>query len=257
MGKSVGGSSATNGMFFDRGSRFDYDAWAQLQSDGPGRGQNRQEEARWDWDGIYPFFKKSVTFTPPPSAVASRHNYTWEASAFDNTTPIHASFPDFQWADHFVGRTAWREMGVRVTNRCYSGDKEGLCWIATSQHPVTARRSHSGLGHYADVVGARPNYHLLVKHQVTRVLYPDRNPELGPPVVEVRSVDGQALFNVTVQGEVVLSAGVFGSPAILQRSGIGPAAFLRGANIPLILNLPGVGSNLQDHSGPRIRWNCE
>lgn len=254
VGKSVGGSSATNAMFFDRGSRFDYDAWDQLQGDRRGDEKRRVE---WDWNGMYPFFKKSVTFTPPPEAVALQHNYTWETSAFDNTTPIHASFPAFLWADHFVGRKAWQEMGIRVTNRCYSGDKEGLCWITTSQHPVTARRSHSGLGHYADVVDSRPNYHLLVKHQVTRVLYPHRNPASGPPVVEVRPVDSQSLFNITAKGEVVLSAGAFGSPAILQRSGIGPAAFLRSANIPVVLDLPGVGSNLHDHSGPIMTWNCK
>ncbi|GAB1310747.1 Glucose-methanol-choline oxidoreductase N-terminal domain-containing protein [Madurella fahalii] len=251
-GKAVGGSSAVNGMFFDRGSRFDYDAWDKLQGD---RHEDEEGRVEWDWNAVYPFFKKSVTFTPPPEAVALQHNYTWEASAFDNTTPIHASFPAFLWGDHVVARKAWEEMGIRITNKCYSGDKEGLCWITTSQHPVTARRSHSGLGHYADVVGSRPNYHLLVKHQVTRVLYPRRDPASGPPLVEVRSVDGQSSFNITATDEVVLSAGVFGSPAILQRSGIGPAAFLQSANITVVLDLPGVGSNLHDHSGPRIYWN--
>jgi choline dehydrogenase-like flavoprotein len=75
--------------------------------------------------------------------------------------------------------------------------------------------------------------------------------------VEVRPLDGGPLFNISVENEVIISAGVFGSPAILQRSGIGPAAFLQSANIPLVLDLPGVGSNLHDHSGPRVAWNCK
>ncbi|KAL2167799.1 hypothetical protein VTG60DRAFT_811 [Thermothelomyces hinnuleus] len=184
-----------------------------------------------------------------------KYNYTWDLSAFENTTPIHASLPPFLWGDHYVVRDAWKEMGIRVAEECANGNKEGLYWIPISQHPVTARRSYSGIGHYADVVDSRPNYHLLVKHQVARVLYPEGDTKSGPPTVEVRALDGSPLFNVSVKNEVILSAAVFGTPAILQRSGIGPAPFLRSAKIPLVLDLPGVGSNLHDHSGPVVIWN--
>jgi choline dehydrogenase-like flavoprotein len=254
VGKVVGGSSAINGQFFDRGSRFDYDSWAQLQS---GSSESRKKDVDWSWDGIYPFFKKSVTFTPPSEAVARKYNYTWDASAFENVTPIYASLPPFLWGDHFVGRDAWEQMGIRRAQECANGDKEGLCWIPISEHPVTARRSYSGIGHYADVVADRPNYHLLVKHQVARVVYPKQNTKSGPPLVEVRPLAGGPLFNISVKNEVILSSGVFGTPAILQRSGIGPAAFLKSLDIPVVLDLPGVGSNLHDHSGPRISWNCK
>jgi choline dehydrogenase-like flavoprotein len=254
-GRVVGGSSAINGMFFDRGSRYDYDTWDALQGDQRG---SKKTEIDWSWKGIYPFFQKSVTFTPPPPAAVSKYNYTWDESAFGNTTPIYASLPPFLWGDHFVARRAWQEMGIQTTRECASGDKEGLCWIPISEHPVTARRSYAGVGHYADVAGSRPNYHLLVKHQVARVVYPRGNKrQSGPPIVEVRPVDGGPSFNVSVKNEVILSAGVFGTPAILQRSGIGPAAFLRDAKIPLVVDLPGVGSNLHDHSGPRVLWNCK
>ncbi|KAK3300750.1 uncharacterized protein B0H64DRAFT_369959 [Chaetomium fimeti] len=251
-GKVVGGSSAINGQFFDRGSRFDYDSWDRLQSGSP---DARKKNIDWSWDGIYPFFKKSVTFTPPPEAVARKYNYTWDTSAFDNVTPIHASLPPFLWGDHFVGRDAWEEMGIQRSQECANGDKEGLCWIPISGHPVTARRSYSGIGHYADVVADRPNYHLLVKHQVARVVYPEGDTKSGPPLVELRPLAGDPSFNISVKNEVVLSAGVFGTPAILQRSGIGPAAFLESVDIPVVLDLPGVGSNLHDHSGPRVTWN--
>ena len=254
VGKVVGGSSAINGQFFDRGSRFDYDSWDRLQGGGS---QSRKKNVDWSWDGIYPFFRKSVTFTPPPEAVARKYNYTWDTSAFENVTPIHASLPPFLWGDHFVGRDAWEQMGIRRAQECANGDKEGLCWIPISEHPITARRSYSGIGHYADVVADRPNYHLLVKHQVARVVYPKRNTKSGPPLVEVRPLAGGPLFNISVKNEVIISSGVFGTPAILQRSGIGPAAFLKSMDIPVVVDLPGVGSNLHDHSGPRISWNCK
>ncbi|KAL2263162.1 hypothetical protein VTK26DRAFT_7986 [Humicola hyalothermophila] len=249
-GRVVGGSSAVNGMFFDRASRFDFDTWDSLQGN---RKQSNKRDVRWTWNDVYPFYKKSVTFTPPSEAVASKYNYTWDTSAYGDG-PIHASLPPFLWGDHHVARNAWQEMGIQVTKECADGTKEGLCWIPISQHPVTARRSHAGLGHYADVIATRPNYHLLTGHQVARVVYRNGNVGFGPPVVEARSVGGTQLFNVSAKNEVILSAGVFNSPAILQRSGIGPAAFLRSARIPVVLDLPGVGSNLHDHSGPRVEW---
>ena len=52
-GKTVGGSSAVNGMFFDRGSRFDYDAWAQV-----GSPEFDKSKHKWNWAGLFPFFKK-------------------------------------------------------------------------------------------------------------------------------------------------------------------------------------------------------
>ncbi|KAK0642866.1 GMC oxidoreductase-like protein [Cercophora newfieldiana] len=250
-GKSVGGSSATNGMVFDRGSKYDYDAWQQLQDTTP----NQTKSHRWDWEGLYPWFKKSVTFTPSSPEIASQYNYTWESSTYGNTTPIHASFPPFQWGDHFAVRNAWEEAGIELNNECANGNKEGLCWVPISQHPVTARRSHAGLGHYADVVNkGRENYHLVVRHQVTRLVYPSGDPTAGPPLVEIRSVDSGETANITVKAEVVLSAGVFGSTAVLQRSGIGSASFLKNLGIPVVVDLPGVGANLQDHSGPVVTW---
>ncbi|KAK5661361.1 hypothetical protein OQA88_11259 [Cercophora sp. LCS_1] len=242
--KVVGGGTVVNAAFFDRGSRFDYDAWDQLQGD--------VKTESWNWEAIYPWFKKSVTFTPPPPEVVSKIGYTWDMAAFGNTTPIHASFPAFQFADHQVRRDAWIDMGIQETRECADGTKEGLCWIPNSQHPVTAIRSHSGLGHYLDVRDKRPNYHLLLKHQVVRVIYRSNDLRSGPPIVELRSTESKDLFNISATKEVILSAGAFNSPAILQRSGIGPAPFLKKAGIPVLLDLPGVGSNLHDHSGPSV-----
>lgn len=119
---------------------------------------------------------------------------------------------------------------------------------------MTARRSHAGLGHYLNAT--RPNYDLIVKHQVIRVVYPN-SIESGPPLVEVRSLVDNTVFNITATAEVIVSAGVFHTPAILQRSGIAKASVLSAAGIPVVLDLPGVGSNFQDHSGSGISWNCQ
>jgi len=194
-----------------------------------------------------------VTFTKPSPEIAQRYGYTWDMSAYGGSTPIYSTYASFQWADHPVLWQSWKEIGIKPAKECAGGDKEGICWVPASQHPVTGKRSHAGLGHYADMV-PRANYDLLVKHQAVRVVY-RKGPKSGPPLVEARSLVDGHLFNVTVKGEVIISAGAFHTPTVLQRSGIGPASFLNNAGIPVVLDLPGVGSNLQDHSGPPVTWN--
>lgn len=185
--------------------------------------------------------------------MVQEHGYTWDMAAYGGSTPIFSTLPPFLWADHFLLRDAWNEMGIWTSKECAGGDKEGICWMPISEHPVTARRSHSGLGHYA-LVMPRSNYHLLVEYQVTRVVYPDGF-DNGPPTVEVRSLADNQLVNVTANTEVVIAAGAINSPAILQRSGIGSKSVLEAAGIPVLHELPGVGANLQDHCGPALEWN--
>ncbi|KAK7946932.1 Dehydrogenase xptC [Apiospora aurea] len=202
VGKVVGGSSCVNGQFFDRGSRHDFDAWDVAT----GVEQFDRGEHRWNWEGIFPYFKK--------------------------------------------------ELGIPIRQECAGGDKAGLCWVPTSQHPTTSRRSHSGLGHYADVNATRDNYDLLVRHQAVRVLYQDDQVQGGrPPLVEVRSLSDGRLFNVTARLKVIISAGALHTPSILHRSGFGPAEVLQKAGISTVVDLPGVGANLQDHSASIIQSN--
>jgi choline dehydrogenase len=149
-------------------------------------------------------------------------------------------------------RDAWQEAGIIAREECAGGDKDGLCWVPNSEHPETSRRSHAGLGHYAANM-PRSNYDLLVKHQVTRIMYP-KGIETGPPIVEIRSLDDGEYSNITANAEVIIAAGAFQTPAILQRSGIGAISSLEAAGIPVFHELPGVGANLQDHSGPALEW---
>lgn len=80
----MGGSSAVNGMVFDRGSKADYNAWEELGNRG------------WGWDGLFPYFQKSVDFTEPSAEVAAKFGYTWDDRAWGEG-PVQASYPPFQW----------------------------------------------------------------------------------------------------------------------------------------------------------------
>lgn len=246
VGKIVGGSSAVNGMFFDRGSRHCYDDWAKV-----GSPEFDNSTEKWDWDGIFPYFKKSVTFTEPSKEDVEKYGYTWDVGAYGGKTPIFSSYPPYQWGAQKLGWKAYEDFGIAPQRECAGGDKSGICWVPTSQHPVTARRSHAGLGHYAAVNETRPNYDLLVKHKVRRVFYDSKDTKL-PPLVEIETLSPGARatrFNVRANLEVILATGAIHTPQILQRSGIGKASLLNEANISVIADLPGVGYNFQDHGG--------
>jgi len=93
----VGGSSAVNGMIFDRGSAEDYDAWVWAAGD-----QHKEAYGKeWGWKNLLPWFKKSVTFHPPSDEMVKQYGMTYDAeAAYGGNTPIHSSYPPYQWPAH-------------------------------------------------------------------------------------------------------------------------------------------------------------
>lgn len=92
-GAVVGGSSAVNGMFFDRGSAEDYDSWVSVAGEWAG-----DFEGEWGWENILPYFKKSVTFHPPSEEMAEEYGMTADVeAAYGGSTPIHSSYSPYQW----------------------------------------------------------------------------------------------------------------------------------------------------------------
>jgi choline dehydrogenase len=109
-------------------------------------------------------------------------------------------------------------------------------------------RRHSTAAAFLAPALQRPNVEVRSPVDATRVLLH------GPRVVGVEYVRGNRREVVRAQREVVVCAGAIGTPMLLMRSGIGPAADLRTHGIPVIVDLPGVGANLQDHLKLSVRW---
>lgn len=93
-GAVVGGSSAVNGMFFDRGTAEDYDSWVWAA----GEEHESEYASEWGWDNMLPAFKKSVTFHPPTDEMQQEYGITYDVeAAYGGDTPIHSSYRPFQW----------------------------------------------------------------------------------------------------------------------------------------------------------------
>jgi choline dehydrogenase-like flavoprotein len=117
-------------------------------------------------------------------------------------------------------------------------------------------RNHARRSHYDRVKDARPNYHILTSNIVAKVLFQGKN-AIGVSYLPTNAGSTASPVNVYAAKEVVLAAGGFGTPKILQLSGIGRKTLLQKFGLPLVADLPGVGQNLQDQPTLEIPYTCE
>jgi choline dehydrogenase-like flavoprotein len=224
-GATVGGGSTVNGMFLNRGSAEDYNAWERLGNPG------------WGWEGLLPYFKKSVTFTPPGKWLQQEYGTTYDVdAAYGGQGPIHSSYPPWAWPGQKVQLKAWKEMGVKQSREGAGGNAVGLFWVPRAQDPVTQTRSYAVTGHL-DPALKRENFELLAGHRVVKVML-SNNLQAEGVIIKPRDLVNGNRTVVRARKEVIIAAG-FHSPIILQRSGIGPQQVLEAAGIDVRLNLPG------------------
>ncbi|KEZ44088.1 hypothetical protein SAPIO_CDS3845 [Scedosporium apiospermum] len=265
-GAVVGGSSAVNGMFFDRGSAEDYDTWFGVA------GEWQEDFAEeWGWENILPYFKKSVTFHPPTEEEVEAYGMTYDVEgAYGGSAGIHSSYAPYQWD---VQQHIWEGFkhidGVDFPIEGADGHAVGVFWCPNSIDPSTRTRSYSKIGHYDTLDGPayRQNFHLLTGHRVTQVLLEEAEDDDGNVVWDATGVmftprDGpmpSSAWRVKARKEVVVSAGALHSPQVLERSGIGGRDILEAAGVTPKVVLPGVGWNFQDHPnyGMSFRWTKE
>lgn len=134
-------------------------------------------------------------------------------------------------------------MGIGVAADLNGGtNNQGLGWVPTAINPTTRTRSDARLGYY-DPIASRPNYHLLTDTTVSKILF-NGNKTTG--VQYVSSNGGGSTQTANVKREVLVAGGGVKTPQLLQLSGIGPKSLLNSLKIPVVADLPGVGTNLQD-----------
>ena len=119
---------------------------------------------------------------------------------------------------------------------------------------TTLTRSYARNGYY-DPVKNRTNLQLLIGWRVNEITFNRNTKHATGVIMQERNAQGDSgKATLRARKEVILTAGSLHSPQILQRSGVGPAPLLKQAGINLLVDLPGVGSNLQDHPVGRISF---
>jgi choline dehydrogenase-like flavoprotein len=213
-GKVIGGSSAINAMISMRGQAADYDHWRQLGLAG------------WGWDDVLPVFKRLEDHFLGDS----EHHGTgggWRIEA-----------PRLSWTILDAIGDAAAEMGVPKIPDFNTGNNEGVSYFHVNQK--RGRRWSAARGFLKPAL-TRPNLRLETGVLVDRLIIENGR------AVGVRFSRGGEIFEARTKGEVILCSGSVGSPAVLQRSGIGPSDWLAPLGIDVVTERQGVGRNLQDH----------
>ncbi|KAK6995732.1 GMC oxidoreductase [Favolaschia claudopus] len=225
----LGGSSSVNYLGYTRGSKEDYDRWANVTG-----------ESKWSWDELVPYMYKASTFAVKPNDTGK---YNPAVHGFDGITSV--SLPGFPTSiDSRVFETTSELASEFPFNEdMNSGYHLGIGWEA--QTVKNGSRSSSATSYLAPDFVKRPNLHVLLNARVTRVLQTEKSD--FRTVEFVQDLDGKN-FTLTATKEVILSAGSINSPAILLHSGIGNATSLTSLNIKPTHHLPSVGQNLTDHA---------
>ncbi|MCP8938261.1 GMC family oxidoreductase N-terminal domain-containing protein [Alsobacter sp. SYSU M60028] len=214
--KVLGGGSSINAQIYTRGNAKDYDAWATDAGC-----------AGWAYADVLPYFKRAED---NQRFVDAFHAYGG---------PIGVSIPINPLPISEAFLRAAQEYGIP-----YNPDFNGAIQDGIGHYQVTVRngRRSSAATAYLRPARDRSNLTVLTVSAVTRIVV-DNGRAIG---VEIAGAGG-ATRTISAAREVILAAGAIGSPRLLQLSGIGPADHLRQVGVEVKHDLPGVGTNLQDH----------
>lgn len=211
-GKVLGGSSAINAAVAMRAPAADFERWA------------RSGLSNWSYEQALPFYKRSERTAYGDDAWHGRSG-PW---------PIH-QLQESEVSDMQRAFIASAQMSGLAHTPDFNSDKP----FGVGPYPMNTRmgqRLNTGMTYLSHAVRGRPN--LIIRSDTVLDTVDVHNGR----AVGVRLAGGEYIG----AGEIVLTAGAYGSPAILMRSGVGPADALRGIHIPVVANLP-VGQRLQDH----------
>ena len=213
-GRILGGCSSINGMIYMRGQSRDYDHWRQLGNTG------------WGWDDVLPYFMRSEDNAAGADDLHGEGG-EWRVESQRLSWEILDAFHD-----------ACLSAGIPASDDFNRGNNEGVGYFKVNQRRGLRWSSATA---FLKPALKRRNLKVLTNAQVDSLQMDGRR------VTGVHFRHGNVLKSATAEGDTILSAGAIGSPQIMQLSGIGPAALLGRHGITVRHELPGVGSNLQDH----------
>ncbi|KAG6907258.1 hypothetical protein DXG01_009678 [Tephrocybe rancida] len=242
-GYVLGGSSSVNTMAYTRGSSDDYDRYANITGD-PG----------WSWNNIQKYIQRFERWTQP----ADQHNTTGQfdpsAHGYIGVTSVSLSGYPLDTDKRILEATSQLPEEFPYNQDLNAGKPLGVGWCPSTIN--NGERDSSATSYLSPDVLRRRNLYVLVNSQVTRILVTGtKNGKPDFRNVEFTCSGGCGVrHTLTAKKEVILSAGVVGSPFILLHSGIGNSSELSGVGIKPIVHLPSVGRNLSDHTVSPNLW---
>lgn len=223
-GKTLGGSSSINGMIYMRGQREDYDHWAQKGCRG------------WSYDDVLPYFKKAENNR---RGADDFHGVDGPLTVSDlaETTPMSKAFV-----------AAGQEVGLPYNPDFNGAAQEG---VGYSQTTIDGGKRNSTARAYLNPARGRANLKIETGAVADHVVFDGRR------AVGMAYRLGGEVREAHANREVILCCGAYGSPHVLELSGVGAPDRLAAAGIGIKHALPGVGEAMEDHQIFRMRWRLK
>ena len=227
-GKVLGGCSSINAMIYMRGQQYDYDHWAELGNRG------------WAWQDVLPVFRRS-------------ESYQHGADDFHGANgELRVEERRVNWEILDAWRDAAEECGIPKIDEFNRGDNFGNAYFQMNQRNG---KRWSAVRAFLDPVKARSNLTILTEATVRKICFDDNAIKPTATGVVIRQGSHEQLFEAN--SEVILAAGAIASPQLLQLSGIGVSETLYKHGIQPLIELRGVGENLQDHLQIRTIYSVD
>lgn len=219
-GKTLGGSSAINGMVYVRGNRGDFDHWANLGNRG------------WAWDDVLPYFKRAEA------------NQRIAGPLWGTTGPLIISDPAIKHPSAFAFLEAARRNGIPTLGEISGVEEHGAGFLQATIANGIRQTAYSA---YIEPVKGRSNLAVQADTHVRRVVFENRQ------ATGVEVIQAGVTRTISARREVIVCAGALSSPHVLMLSGIGDGGMLQHHGISPLVHVPGVGKNLQDHFVVRVQ----
>jgi choline dehydrogenase len=224
-GRVLGGCSSINGLIVIRGQREDYEAWERSGAKG------------WGWSDVLPYFVK----------LENNPDLADQRQLHGSSGPLHVSSIGAKHELIEAVIAAGQANGVKRTDDFNGPDQEGVGY-----YQLTTKNGWrmSAAKAYLKPAESRKNLAIITDAHATEILLTDKK------ATGVAYRQGGVQRRARARRGVILSAGALQSPQLLMLSGIGPAEHLRDHGLPVVVNAPGVGKNLQDHLQFRLTYRC-
>ncbi|KZS90467.1 alcohol oxidase [Sistotremastrum niveocremeum HHB9708] len=244
MGHNLGGSSYVYGLY-TRGTDQIFDKIAKISGDNG-----------WSWKSLVPYFNKAEGFLKPPSGGEWGPN-DYKLTDHGTQGPFNTQLPMYpNDLDPLVTKLVATEAEFSKWNNDLSSGKS--LGIGTSQATITKAGTASNVasGYLTPAVLARKNLDIITGVRATKLTF--KASKAGPVASGVQFTPSPDVNVTTVlaNNEVILSAGAFNTPQLLQLSGIADKDFLKSLGIPVVLDSPNVGQNLRDHVAMPMQWEA-
>ncbi|GFP53175.1 GMC oxidoreductase family protein Mala s 12.0101 [Trichoderma asperellum] len=209
------------------------DAWGALGNKG------------WDYDSLSPYLRKFATFHVPPQSAKDVVGLKYHDDSVVGNGPVQVSYGEGFGKPNSVWMETFAKLGLEMKTDPRTGKALGAFQQGANIDPTTHTRSYAANAHYTPEIASRLNLSVLTETIVKKIIFDTSGAEPVATGVLVRTKEG--IDQILSGDEIILSAGALMSPQILELSGVGDRSLLERLSIPVIVENPNVGENLQDH----------